>query len=183
MFATITSPAIPLMQDNLDTEFIAPYRGERPLKERAFARMRYDDSGRPLPASVFDSAPFNRAAILVTGRNFGRGPNPDVAIAALKSIDLTCIIAISFAPLFADRAFHEGFVLISIDDLSAQLLTDEIADGDAVTVDLSAQTITTRHGDRFDFSLPLTARIKRLQPNWSLVYDEGHLLVATGGAA
>lgn len=151
-FDTLTSPVIPLLRDYLDTEFIAPPAPNG--HAAAFARMRFDPSGRLLTESLFERAPFAQAALLMVGRNFGFGPRPAEAAAALRDLGLSCIVGLSFAPAFAEEALRAGVVCLVVAEETALLLAEEAFLGDAFTVDLTGMQLITRHGDRYPLASP-----------------------------
>lgn len=151
-FATLTSPAIPLLRDHLDTEFIAPPGPDG--RASAFARMRFDPSGRRLTESLFERAPFAQAALLMAGRNFGFGPRPAEAAAALRDLGLSCVVGLSFAPAFAEEALRAGVVCLVVAEETALMLAEEAFLGDAFTIDLPGMQLITRHGDRYRLSAP-----------------------------
>jgi 3-isopropylmalate/(R)-2-methylmalate dehydratase small subunit len=77
-FITHKGIAAPLPLDNIDTDVIIPMgplmmtpRGE--LGKKAFMPLRYREDGSEAPEFVLNQAPYQRASILVAGRNFGCG--------------------------------------------------------------------------------------------------------------
>ena len=145
-FTTLTSPAIPLFRDNINADIIAPASWPGPAHKRAFASLRFEGRSIVKAASIFDKPPFDHAAILIVGGNFGRGPRFHDACAALSAQGFACLVGVSFAQSFADRAVASGLVLLTLDRRAAASLADAALDGYAMTVDLTALRITTCHG-------------------------------------
>lgn len=170
-FATLTSPAIPLLHDDIDTDFIAPTTPGRTPGERAFGRLRFAEDGARRAESLFNRAPFNRAAILIAGRNFGAGPHAQDAVDALLALGVMFVVANSFARPFAERAHAADLALGVIDADTATAVADAAIDGDAITVDRRHETIITAHGERYACAnVAATARKGETA--------DGHLLVA-----
>ena len=78
--------------------------------------------------------------IIVAGRNFGCGSSREYAPKALKVVDLGGIIAQSFARIFFRNALNLGLPLYEAD------WTDEIQDGETVTLDAEVGRLHTAHG-------------------------------------
>ncbi len=74
--------------------------------------------------------------IVVAGRNFGCGSSREQAPRALKAAGVSAIIAKSYARIFYRSSFNIGLPLIECD-------TDWIQDGDEISVDLGAGTVTS----------------------------------------
>lgn len=188
-FKTLTSPAVPLLRDGIDIDLIAPARWSGPRPARAFAALRAREKEMPWSQSFFDQAPFDAAAILIAGRRFGLGERCSDAITALKDLGLACLIGISFAPLFADRARLAGLTLIALRADDAAALAEFAVTGHAMTVDLASGLITTCFGERFSFTQqtisaerPLSGR-QRAETLARGVDDQdadGHFLYAGG---
>ncbi len=182
LFTTLTSPAIPLLRDNLDTDIIAPVSGGGP--EQAFARMRFDPGGRAIAGSLFERAPFSQAAILLVGRGFGFGERQGEAVRALKELGLACILGLSFAPAFAERALDDNLVSLTLAEEAALQLAEEAMTGDAFTIDLASQALITSQGYRHNLTAPAAIRARLLalcapDAGASLQgYDAGHFIYA-----
>ncbi|MEQ8179750.1 MAG: hypothetical protein RIC52_05690 [Amphiplicatus sp.] len=159
-FATLTSPAIPLFRDNLDTDIIAPV--SHAGSGQAFARMRVDPAGRAIAGSLFERPLFSQAAILIVGREFGFGDRPGDAVLALKSLGLACVLGLSFAPTFAVRALDEGIVSLMLAEDAALQLAEEAMMGDAFTIDLASLSLITSHGYRYELTPPAATRARLL---------------------
>jgi 3-isopropylmalate/(R)-2-methylmalate dehydratase small subunit len=74
--------------------------------------------------------------IIVAGNNFGCGSSREHAPIALKGTKISCVIAKSFARIFFRNSINIGVALLECPD------TDNIADGDELSVDFSTGIIT-----------------------------------------
>jgi 3-isopropylmalate/(R)-2-methylmalate dehydratase small subunit len=147
-FTTLTSVAVPLLRDNVDTDAIIPSRemkttGKTGLAAGLFAPWRYldADARRANPDFVLNQPEFAAAKLLLAGANFGCGSSREHAVWALVEHGIRCIIAESFAPIFHGNCIRNGLLPVTLPkDVIATLA------GTTVAVDLDAQTVAS--GDR-----------------------------------
>ena len=150
-FTTLTSIAAPLLRDNVDTDAIIPSRemkstGKTGLADGLFAPWRYldADSRSPDPAFVLNQPAFAGAKILLGGANFGCGSSREHAVWALMEWGIDCVIAESFAPIFANNCVRNGLLPVTLPNAAIAPLA-----GAEVMVDLEQQTVSAgahRHG-------------------------------------
>jgi 3-isopropylmalate/(R)-2-methylmalate dehydratase small subunit len=82
-FKTITSTAVPLPDENIDTDQIIPARylkatDREGFGDNLFRDWRYDDNDRPKEGFVLNDNKY-RGSILVAGKNFGSGSSREHA--------------------------------------------------------------------------------------------------------
>ena len=143
-FTTLTSLAMPLIRDNVDTDAIIPSRemrstGKTGLADGLFAPWRYldVDARTPDPAFVLNDPDFSGAQILLGGVNFGCGSSREHAVWALSEYGIRAIIAPGFAPIFENNCVRNGLLPIALPaDIVAML------SGQKVAVDLPAQQVS-----------------------------------------
>ena len=101
-FITLTGPAAPLLEDDVNTDQITPtFRNLDPnYAELFFARRRRRDDGSEIAEFVFNRPAFREAKILVTGANFGCGSSREGAVWAVLAFGVRCIIARSFSDTY-----------------------------------------------------------------------------------
>ena len=121
-FTTLTSIAVPLMRDNIDTDAIIPSRemktvGKTGLADGLFAGWRYTEVGgrAPEPGFVLNDPAYAGAAILLGGANFGCGSRREHAAWALAEYGFRAVIAPSFNPIFRGNCVRNGIVPIELD--------------------------------------------------------------------
>ncbi len=151
-FTTLTSRAIPFGAANVDTDVIIPSRYLKALSRAglgkgAFAPLREN------PDNVFDASASAGAGILIAGANFGCGSSREHAPWALLDMGLRCVIAPSFADIFAGNSFRNGLLLVALPQEAVDRLMEVAREGLPITVDLEAQTVTTPYQDRFSFPI------------------------------
>jgi 3-isopropylmalate/(R)-2-methylmalate dehydratase small subunit len=147
-FQTLTAVAAPFPQKNVDTDLII--RIERctgmPKEELgayAFEMARFLPGGAENPAFVLNQPRYRGAKILVCGEFFGTGSSREVAVWALASMGVRCVIAPSFGQIFFNNCFQNGLLAIVLLSSVVENLMKEASATDAkpFTVDLEKQTI------------------------------------------
>ena len=164
-FMRLTSPAAPVMMDNIDTDRILPAAYMKGLTrdglgKRLFDKMRYDDAGNPNPDFILNQPEFTDAQILVSGVNFGCGSSREHAVWALKDYGIRAVIAQSFGMIFANNCARNGILLITLDEVQIARI---IAGGAApLTIDLEAQQIALSDRSEIPFSIDAHVRDRLL---------------------
>src|SRR5512133_2151306 len=101
-FTQLTSRAVLLPRDNVDTDQIIPARflkvtDKAGLGANLFADWRYNASGEPLADFPLNEPSAREAQTLVVGNNFGCGSSREHAPWALVGFGFRAIVATSFA--------------------------------------------------------------------------------------
>ena len=169
-FTTFTGLVAPLDRSNVDTDSIIPSHYLKSIKRTGFGpglfeAWRYLDavgkSGgdpgkrRPNPDFVLNQSRYQGAGILLTRDNFGCGSSREHAPWALLDYGFRVLIGPSFADIFYNNSFKNGLLPVVLDrDAIERLFKDAVAKPDyRLTVDLSAQTVTTPGGDVYAFEI------------------------------
>ncbi|SRR5713101_3406077 len=114
--------------DNIDTDRLAPYdMGNPPWSERRSTVLKE----RPEFAAECQPGDF-----LVAGRNFGCGSSREPAVDNLRLLELSCVIAESFARIFYRNTIATGFPSLACPGISSAC-----ADGDELEVNIREATI------------------------------------------
>jgi 3-isopropylmalate/(R)-2-methylmalate dehydratase small subunit len=152
-FNTLTSIAVPLIRDNVDTDSIIPSRemkstGKSGLKDGLFAPWRYlgryaDAAARiPNPDFVLNDPLYVGVRILLGGANFGCGSSREHAVWALSEYGFRAVIAESFAPIFKGNCVRNGVLPITL----SRPVIDSLV-GVQISIDLPAQIVS---GHKFE---------------------------------
>jgi len=164
-FTSFTAIAAPLDMSNVDTDQIMPARFmRRPRDERyvqyGFHDLRFTPEGAVRPDFVLNRAPFDKAGILVTGRNFGVGSSREAAVYALLALGVRCVVAESFGDIFFSNALKNGLVPVRLPEAVCTALRASLTarPGAAITIDLQSETLTGPDGDRHGFTIPAFSR-------------------------
>lgn len=169
-FTRHTAIAAPLLQDDINTDQIAPVLHVRGLKEdyRAmlFHRARRREDGSDNPDFVLNKPQFRNAGILVTGNNFGAGSSRESAVWSMLANDIRVIVARSFADIYRENCLQNGLLPIVLAPAAADAFTARViaADGAApFTVDLETQRISGPGGDDIAFEIAPADRTRLLE--------------------
>ena len=97
--------------DNIDTDMLIPKQFLKTttrirLGKYLFYERRYDKDGNKKDDFVLNQKPYDKAEILVAGKNFGCGSSREHAPWALKDFGIKVIIAESFADIFYNNCFE-----------------------------------------------------------------------------
>lgn len=161
-FITLTAVAVPLPQMNVDTDMIIPAAALKTvtrdgLGAQAFRALRYDGAGALRSDCVFNQERYQGAGVLIAGANFGCGSSREHAAWALTDMGIRCVIAPSFADIFASNCVKNGILCVTLPqatvDALAQLAGEGNTAGGAFTVDLVRQRITAPDGGIVKFEV------------------------------
>ena len=158
-FTTHTGLVAPLDRENVDTDAIIPKQFLKSIKKTGFGphlfdAWRYLDVGepgmdtstrKPNPDFVLNKPQYQGASILLARKNFGCGSSREHAPWALQQGGFKAVIAPSFADIFFNNSFKNGFLPIPLkEEEVAELFRQEAAAKGAykLTIDLAAQTVT-----------------------------------------
>jgi 3-isopropylmalate/(R)-2-methylmalate dehydratase small subunit len=161
-FVRIRAIAAPLMRINIDTDQIIPARflvraSEEGIGEGLFADWRTLADGTPNAQFILNRPPYDRAEILIAGRNFGCGSSREGAPKALRERGFRAVIAPSFGGIFFNNSFRNGLLPVELPEAEVVALADEVERSTGqpeVEVDLQAQTVTSPGGRTYRFVAP-----------------------------
>jgi len=94
--------------------------------------------------------------VIVAGDNFGCGSSREHAPIALKAAGVAAIIAPTFARIFYRNAFNMGLPIFELEQSA------EIAEGDEISVDMDAGTITNKTQNKTYNFTPIPAFMQEL---------------------
>lgn len=147
-FTTLTSMAIPLDIENVDTDQIIPARFLKATDREGFGTnvfrdWRYDKSGNPNPDFVLNHSEYS-GSILVAGDNFGCGSSREHAAWALTGYGFKVIVSSFFADIFKGNALNNGLLPVQVSPDFLKVLLSEIKDQPKtkIVVNLETQTIS-----------------------------------------
>ena len=156
-FRIHTGLVAPLDQPNIDTDQIIPKQFLKRIERTGFGEFLFYDwrragDGNLNPDFVLNQPRYQRASVLVTGRNFGCGSSREHAPWALADYGFRSIIAASFADIFANNCIKNGIVPVALPETEVQELIRRAKElpGYCVTVDLESRTVR----DELNFSVP-----------------------------
>ena len=131
---------------NVDTDMIIPKQFLKTIKrsglgQSLFYEMRYDEKGKKIDDFILNTEPYNKSAILLTGKNFGCGSSREHAVWALLDFGIKCVISASFADIFYNYCFKNGVLPIILDQKNVNELIQYAERKEVVEINLSEQQI------------------------------------------
>lgn len=149
-FTKLTSTAIPLPIENVDTDQIIPARflkatDKKGFGDNVFRDWRYDKEGKPNPDFPLNAPQYATAQILVAGDNFGCGSSREHAAWAIAGFGIKVVISSFFADIFKGNALNNGLLPIQVtpDFLKKVLDTVQANPETKITIDLENQVVET----------------------------------------
>jgi 3-isopropylmalate/(R)-2-methylmalate dehydratase small subunit len=146
-FKTITSTAVPLPVENIDTDQIIPARylkatDREGFGDNLFRDWRYDDNDRPKQGFVLNNQKY-RGSILIAGKNFGSGSSREHAAWSLVDYGFRVVVSSFFADIFKNNALNNGLLPVQVSDAFLSLLLEKISANpqEEVQVNLDNQEI------------------------------------------
>ena len=147
-FTTLTSTAVPMPIENVDTDQIIPARFLKATKREGFGDNLFRDwryNGDDTPKSDFVlNNPIYKGKILVGGKNFGSGSSREHAAWAVYDYGFRCVVSSFFADIFKNNCLNIGVLPVQISPEFANEIFEAIyADANTeLEINLEAQTIT-----------------------------------------
>ena len=156
-FTVLSSHAVPLPIENIDTDQITPARFLRVTDKVGLGDALFADWQRD-PEFVLHKPSSKSAKILVAGDNFGCGSSREHAPWALVGHGFRAVISSRFADIFQNNALKNGLLPVTVSPEVLRAVFAQIAaDPDSIwTIDLPAQTLTLTRASVGSPFLPTT---------------------------
>jgi len=147
-FSVLTSTAVPMPIENVDTDQIIPARFLKATErtgfgDNLFRDWRYDKNDQPKADFVLNNPTYS-GKILVGGKNFGSGSSREHAAWAIYDYGFRCVVSSFFADIFRGNSINVGILPVQVSPEFLHQIFEAI-EKDATSelvVDLPAQTIT-----------------------------------------
>jgi len=137
--------------DDINTDEIIPARYLNTTNRAELAKHCMEDADKTFASRV------KQGDIIVGGRNFGCGSSREHAPIAIKAAGVACVIAETFARIFARNSINMGLSIVESQEASAR-----IRKGDIVKVDTKTGIIrneTRKESYRFEKYPPFMQKI------------------------
>ena len=118
-FITITSSAVPLPIENVDTDQIIPARFLKAVERKGFGDnlfrdWRYDKNNQPVADFILNKPTYS-GSILIAGKNFGSGSSREHAAWAIYDAGFKVVVSSFFADIFKNNALNNGLLPVQIE--------------------------------------------------------------------
>lgn len=159
-FDKITSPAVPLPIENVDTDQIIPARFLKAVERKGFGDNLFRDWRYEKDGSQKTDFPLNNPTysgkILVGAKNFGSGSSREHAAWAIYDYGFRVVVSSFFADIFKGNALNNGLLPVIVSPEFLQKIFDAIeTDANATfEVNLEEQKFTiSATGESTDFEI------------------------------
>ncbi|MBR9854521.1 MAG: 3-isopropylmalate dehydratase small subunit [Algicola sp.] len=117
-FNILTSSAVPLPIENVDTDQIIPARFLKATERKGFGDnlfrdWRYNSDDTPKEQFVLNN-PIYSGKILVGGKNFGSGSSREHAAWAVYDYGFRCVVSSFFADIFRNNCLNIGVLPVQV---------------------------------------------------------------------
>ena len=147
-FSILTSTAVPLPIENVDTDQIIPARFLKATErvgfgDNLFRDWRYNQDDSPKTDFVLNNTTY-QGKILVGGHNFGSGSSREHAAWAVYDYGFRCVISSFFADIFRNNCLNIGVLPVQVSSEFLDEIFEAIQNQSSteLTVDLHKQSIT-----------------------------------------
>ncbi len=144
----LTSTAVPLPIEDVDTDQIIPARFLKAVTregfgENLFRDWRYDKNDKPKADFVLNNPNYS-GELLIAGANFGCGSSREHAAWAIGDYGFRVVVSSYFADIFRGNALNNGILplIVTEEVLNEVFTTIEQDPKAAFTVDVDAQKFT-----------------------------------------
>ncbi|TMG80770.1 MAG: 3-isopropylmalate dehydratase small subunit, partial [Betaproteobacteria bacterium] len=146
-FTVLNGLVVPLDRANVDTDQIIPKQYLASIKRTGFAQGLFAD-WRKDPAFVLNQPRYKGATILLGRKNFGCGSSREHAPWALMDYGFRSVIAPSFADIFFNNSFKNGFLPVVLSEAEVDRLFHECNafPGFRLVIDLERQSVASADG-------------------------------------
>jgi 3-isopropylmalate/(R)-2-methylmalate dehydratase small subunit len=147
-FTKLTSTAVPLPIENVDTDQIIPARFLKATERKGFGDnlfrdWRFNQDNTPKKDFVLNNETYT-GKILVGGKNFGSGSSREHAAWAIYDYGFRCVISSFFADIFKNNCLNIGVLPVQVSEafLAEIFKAIEANPNVQITVDLEAQIVS-----------------------------------------
>lgn len=155
-FNILTTSAVPLPIENVDTDQIIPARFLKATERKGFGDnlfrdWRYNSDDSPKKDFVLNNPKYS-GRVLVGGKNFGSGSSREHAAWAIYDYGFRCVVSSFFADIFRNNCLNIGVlpVQVSPEFLEKIFRAIEADPNTQIEVNLPEQTITILEADEHE---------------------------------
>jgi 3-isopropylmalate/(R)-2-methylmalate dehydratase small subunit len=168
-FSTLSGAAMPMIEDDINTDQIAPLQLAKGLSPDwgalLFKRQRVNADGSPTD-HVLNKPQYKTPAFLVANENFGCGSSRESAVWCLTGVGIGCVIARSIADIFRENCLQNGLLPIELSGEAMdrlQALVKAVDGAKPFFVDLAAQILRAPDGETFTFDISASDKTRLIE--------------------
>lgn len=156
---TIIAAALPLREENVDTDQIIPARflkttTREGFGEKLFYFWRFSDDGEKQEHILHDPR-YENARILLVGKDFGIGSSREHAVWAIYDYGFRVVIGTTFGDIFYTNALKNGLLIVRLKPQEVEKLFSVAEQDHTVkfSVDLAQQQVQLPEGTSYTFAI------------------------------
>ena len=159
---TLTTTAVPLPIENVDTDQIIPARFLKATErvgfgDNLFRDWRYNSDNTPKEDFVLNNPKYS-GKILIGGKNFGSGSSREHAAWAVYDYGFRCVVSSFFADIFKNNCLNIGVLPVQVSPAFLEVILEAVFKDPTteVVVYLPSQTIripSTGDQESFDINV------------------------------
>ena len=160
-FNILTSTAVPLPIENVDTDQILPARFLKATERKGFGDnlfrdWRYNQDDSPKSDFVLNDSKYS-GQILVGGKNFGSGSSREHAAWAVYDYGFRCVVSSFFADIFRGNCLNIGVLPVQVSADFLQKIFDAIEADPKTEINVSLpeqkiSIVSTGESESFDIN-------------------------------
>jgi 3-isopropylmalate/(R)-2-methylmalate dehydratase small subunit len=151
-FTKITSSAVPLPIENVDTDQIIPARFLKAVERKGFGDnlfrdWRYRKDGLPNVDFVLNNPKYS-GTILVAGKNFGSGSSREHAAWAVYDYGFRVVVSSFFADIFKANVLNNGLLPVQVPENFLAEMFETIGNDPGASFEINLESQTIRNVNR-----------------------------------
>jgi 3-isopropylmalate/(R)-2-methylmalate dehydratase small subunit len=159
-FRKHTGIVAPLDRVNVDTDQIIPKQFLKRIERTGFGEFlfydwRFSGDGKRIPDFVLHQPRYDKATILVAGKNFGCGSSREHAVWALADFGFRVVVASSFADIFANNSLKNGLLTVCLteEQVAEIMRRAKESENHRLTIDLEQLRVDDGQGFSATFAM------------------------------
>ena len=142
-FIDLTSTAVPLPIENVDTDQIIPARFLKATErvgfgDNLFRDWRYDENNNIKESFVLNNKSYS-GKILIAGKNFGSGSSREHAAWAIYDYGFRCVISSFFADIFRNNCLNVGVLPVQISPIFLEKIFQAVHEKPQINLNVNLQ--------------------------------------------
>lgn len=156
-FTKITGFAVPIPQDNVNTDMISPAHVMKAVSKKGlahgfFEELRFFSNGEKTDF-ILNKAPWDSSSIIISLKNWGCGSSREHAPWAMYDFGIRSVIAISFADIHYNNCMKNGILPVKLSPKEIKVVMKSAELGEKITVDLQKQQVVLMNNTKFAFEV------------------------------
>src|SRR6056300_1492806 len=171
-FKTLTSSAVPLPIENVDTDQIIPARFLKATErigfgDNLFRDWRYNQDGSPKSEFVLNNSTYS-GKILVGGHNFGSGSSREHAAWAIYDYGFRCVVSSFFADIFRGNCLNIGVLPVQVSETFLAQIFEAIGISESFEINKYKKENMLNGYDDIDYLSNIKSEIQQFASNTPL---------------